>query len=504
MLRFNLFLWVFSLCFSSPSWGAEHLLKLETSLAEKLIPIQEKLSLNDVLQHVLNKNISLKIKRLQEENSKLDLAAAQEQLDARASIKSSLSDETTPTTSPFAPSGTSIALVSGNISQPLENGANLTLSASYIRSKTAYPNTVPIAFQSTINPTYQHQIDLIYRYPLFKGNHNLAYQAQLKQIHANQDVAHWQVMIEQEKLAAQAMQLFFQMKANRVAIEMSHDAVLRAKKLLTYQKKREHFGLIERADRLQANTLLSARKLELINAQTTWNSSQTSLNRLMHRAYNTPIQLDVRRHTTYPIGHIESLKNIAQDHRAMFMMLDAQEKAAHALLTQARENDQQQLDVIGQVGTRSLSGSSITAFGQGLTLQNRYLGVSLEWSDSLSQHDVKPSIQKAELALERIQLQREQALETINTDISQAMIQYQNAQMTQASAQKRIIMEQKKFNAEMRRYREGRSNTSTIIQFEGELRTAELQASLQDIQMQWAMKRIQLATGQLLQDFPKE
>ncbi|MDQ6994952.1 MAG: TolC family protein, partial [Mariprofundaceae bacterium] len=188
----------------------------------------------------------------------------------------------------------------------------------------------------------------------------------------------------------------------------------------------------------------------------------------------------------------------AKKNRAIFMMLDAQEKASHALLTQARENDQQQLDVIAQVGTRSLSGSSLTTLGQGFTLKDRYLGVGVEWSDSLATHALKPSIRKAELALERIQLQRQQAIENIITTISEASMQYNNASMTQAMAQQRVQMEKKNFQAEMKRYREGRSDTATVIQLEGGLRTAELQASLQKIQMQSAIYRIKLATGTLL------
>jgi len=255
------------MCFSSPSWGAEQRLQLEESLHSSKVISKTHLALKDVLRIVFAHNTWLKIKQLEEENFQLDAASTKEQLDPRASVKSSLSDETTPTTNPFAPSGTNIALITANITQPLENGSLLSLSASYNRSKTTYPNSVPKAFQATINPTYQHQIDVIYRYPLFKGHDNLAYQAQLKQISANKHAAHWQVMLEQEKLAAQVIQLFFQIAANQVAVELSRDAIFRAQQLLKYQKKREYFGLIEKADRLQAEALLSGRTLELINAQ---------------------------------------------------------------------------------------------------------------------------------------------------------------------------------------------------------------------------------------------
>jgi len=502
MIRFQFSLLVLSLCLSSPVWGAELALQPAPLLSPSHTPhpiATHALSLQDVIQHIFSNNPALNITRLQEKSLKIDHAAIEEQLNPQASIKTTYSDETKPSVSSFAPSGTSIGLLSGSISKPLQDGSLLTLSANYTRSHTAYPSSVPIFFQSTINPTYQQQIDLIYRYPLFKGHDNLAYQAQLKQMDANQHAAHWQVMIQKEQLATQAIQLFFQMQANKIAIDLAHSAVIRAKKILRYQKNRENFGLIEKADRLQADALLAGRNLDWVNAQATWNNSQTSLNRLMHRAYNTPIQLHSGMQLRQYTNNIHSLQIKAQHQRAIFMKLNAQEEAAHALLTQARENDRQQLDVIGQVGTRSLSGVPLTALRQGFTLNNRYLGVGLEWSDSFSQHDVRPNIQKAELALEQVQLQREQALDDINTEISQAMMQYQNARMSQSSAQSKVMLEKEKFKAEMRRYREGRSDTATIVQFEGDLRVAELQSALQQIQMQWALERIQLSTGELLQ-----
>jgi len=52
-----------------------------------------------------------------------------------------------------------------------------------------------------------------------------------------------------------------------------------------------------------------------------------------------------------------------------------------------------------------------------------------------------------------------------------------------------------KFREDMRRYREGRSDTSTIIQSEGALQQVSLQTSLQNIQRQQALFRIQLLTG---------
>ena len=481
--RITLTLCSLILSFSSPVWGAEQHLSLQT-----------------ILKTVLQQQPDLALSQLQQQQLRINQDAIQEQLDPRYSVSGTLSDEKSPTTSPFAPSGTTIGLLSGSISKPLEDGSTLTATASYTRAKTTYPNTVPTAFQASINPTYQHQIDLIYRYPLLRGHDNITYQEQLKQNEASIKAATWQTRIAQEQWAAQAIQLYYQLAANAIAMQISHDAVLRAKELLAYQKRREHFGLIEKADRLQAEALLASRQMDESNAQATWNSSQTSLNRLMQRDYDQPITLQPET-ISMPDHHaLNELLDLAKKQRPLFHMLDAQEAADFALLEQAREGEQRQLDLIGQIGSRSLSGSALTAYGQGFTLKDRYISMGFELSDTLNQHDSRPNIQKAELELERIHLQRLQGIENITTEITNALTQYNNGLMTKEASQKRAKTEKKKFTAEMRRYRQGRSDTATIVQFEGELRTAELQAALQDIQIQMALYQLKLSTGSLLKE----
>ena len=485
-MRFSLAALLCSLCLliSPPLWGAE-----------------SELNLHDVLKIILQNNPDLSLARLQQRALQLDHDSLQEQLDPRYAIKGNLSDETSPTTSPFAPKGTSIGLLSGSFTQPMENGSSLTATASYTRAQSSYPSTVPKAFQSTINPTYQHQIDFIYRYPLLRGHDNRVYQEKLHQNEASTQAAQWQVAIQQEQWLAQGVRLYFQLAANDIAIQLSKDAVLRAEKLLVYQKKREHFGLIERADRLQAEALLAAREMELTNAQATRSSTLTALNRLMQHEHDEPIEPQLPNLMMPKEQQVHLLLEQAKQQRPLFHLLDAQEEASAALLAQAMESDQRQFDLLGQIGSRSLSGSALTALGQGFTLKDRYIGIGFEVSDTLSQQSHRPAIEKAELGLERVRLQRQQAIENSITEMTTALTQYQNGHMTQAAAHKREAAEQEKFLAEMRRYREGRSDTATVVQFEGDLRTAELQAALQAIQIQLAIYQLQLATGSLLKAF---
>jgi len=461
---------------------------------------ESSLSLTDVLHIVLTSHPDLALARIQEQSLHIEKQNIEGMLDPTISLAGSLSDETKPTTSPFAPSGNSGRLISGNITKLLTGGSTLTGSFNYSRSKVSYPASVPTFFQATINPTYQQQIDLIYRYPLLRGRGNPTYNEQLSSNHYNQEAAHWRVAINQEQLAAQAIRLYYQIASNIIAKKLAYGTVIRAKKLLAYQKKRQRFGLIEKSDQRQAEALLSSRKMDYANAKATLRNTITALNRLMLRDANQPIQTNIHSiSNSLKTESIDTWLEQAKEQRPVFRMLDAQQASNNAKLALNHNQHETQLDLIAQVGSRSLSGSAGYTLGQGFTLNDRFISIGVELKDTLGGNRTKSAILKTELERERIHLQRRQAIENTKTELSTALTFYHNGKMMKSASKAHKQAEQKKFTSELKRYRDGRSDTATLIQFEGDLRNAELQAALQDIQIQLAKQQIELATGNLLQ-----
>jgi len=483
LFRFSFILLVYY-GFSFPSWGAE----IHDTATESL-------SLSTALQRVITHSSALHIAQLQEQDIHWDQQQLRASQDPKASIKGQISDDRTPSSSPFAPVQTRIAFIQGSITQPLGHGDSLTLSAQYTRAHSSYSSNIPLSFQSTMNPSYQQQIDFIYRYPLLKGHDNAAYLNQLQQLTHNQEALRWQRLAQREQLAAQVGQLYFQLAANHIAITLSQDALKRSQRMLAYQKKREYLGLAERSDRLATKALLAARQADVVNAKNTYRTTQTIFNRLMQQPYNTPITPTVSNPNTTKLPSLNTLIQQAEHNRPIFHALQAQIQAAQAQLRFVQNNDQAQLDVIGQIGTRSLSGTAGQTLVQGFSLKDRYIALSMEWSDSISQNDMHSSIRKATLQAERIRLQQQQTRNDTITELSKAITQWYNATQTEEALQHQQSIEQMKFQEDMRRYRDGRSDTATIIQSEGALQQVSLQTSLQHIQRQQALFRIQLLTG---------
>jgi len=155
---------------------------------------------------------------------------------------------------------------------------------------------------------------------------------------------------------------------------------------------------------------------------------------------------------------------------------------------------------VGTVGTRALERTPLAAAGTGFSIHDHFVGLSLELSDPLGRTAARAAIRKAELQRQRISAQRLSTLKQIRDDISSAHTAIVSGKPTLILAKKQVIAEHRKFKAEMRRYRQGRSDTATVVQFEGELRNASLNAELQELTIELAEKQFSWAQGRLIYD----
>jgi outer membrane protein TolC len=120
--------------------------------------------------------------------------------------------------------------------------------------------------------------------------------------------------------------------------------------------------------------------------------------------------------------------------------------------------------------------------------------------DSVGRNSAGAAIRKAELTRQRLNDQRQQSLELIRDDLSTAITAIETGIPNLRLSRLQAVAEEKKYNAELKRYREGRSNTATLVQFEGELRNAQLQERLQQLNLQLAHYQLAWAQGSLLKN----
>jgi len=457
------------------------------------------MSLKQVIETVLAHHPDLHVSRIDSAIAATEATRVEGLLDPVVTASIGASDEKIPTISDFQPSETRLGTLAGAISKPLASGG--TVGADFTYSRTSQGFKSPFAANLALfNPSYRNQLNINYRHPLLKGANRPDYNQALVSAGAGVSQTEKQRQVIAHNLTLQAINGYYQLASDDINIDIAEQAVKRARKLLAYQRSREQFGLIEKADRLQAAALLAARKTDLQRAKSVRLMNQSALNRIMSRVADANIAVMYGKQQSEPSPTIDMAVKQAEQLRPELQELQARMQAADALLSIARDADQLQLDVVATLGTRALDKTPFPAAASGFSTHDHFASLSLELSDALGRNTASAAIRKAELQRQRIEALRISALKQIRDDISSAKTAIISGKPTLRLAKQQVRAEQRKFNAEMKRYRQGRSDTATVVQFEGELRNAALNAQLQQLTIELAEQQLAWAQGRLLYD----
>ncbi|MDX8407106.1 MAG: TolC family protein [Mariprofundaceae bacterium] len=456
----------------------------------------EPMSLEEVIAEVLKHHPDLAVSRVDSDIARTEIQSTEGLLDPTVTASISAIQDKNPVSNSFQASKTQRGQLAAGISQPLASGGTLSANAAFNSAKQTFSNPVAASF-SLINPEYRNQIDVSYRHPLIKGADRPDYHYSLIAADAGYEAARLNQSIIAHNLTLQAINRYYQLASDDINIRIAEAAVQRAGKLLSYQHSRERFGLIEASDRLQAEALLAARQTALAQARARRASDLTALNRLMLRNPMQPIKAITGLHFPANPPRLNEALDSSRQLRPEFRALDARLKAAEAKLETARDQDQMQLDLVAQLGTRTLDGKAAMALKKSVSIHDHFASLSLEMSDVLNRNRPRASLRKAELARDRIVRERIQLQEIVRNDLANAITTINSGLPALAAAEAQADIEKKKFRAEMRKYREGRSDTTTLVQFEGDLSNAELQAELQRLNLELADRQLAWAQGRL-------
>lgn len=459
----------------------------------------EPVGLDTVIRNVLKRHPDIPLARLQTKLTRTDQQSIEGQLDPQVSLSVLATDSEDPSNSVFNPIKSNIfQQIKGDITKPLANGGTVTLGIDYNRRLLDFANNAS-AF-ARFDPSYHNQIDLTYRQPLLRGAGRPAYHQALTAALADESASILQEKVTARTLSRQAIQDYFDIAADEANRQVAEDAEKRAVKFLKYQRGRERFGLIEKADRLQAEALLATRRLDLAKAKSRVVQDTTALNRLMLRDTHIAIITRDKQRLDIPLPELDEAMDNVDKRRPELLALDARLKAAEARLEEVKDTDLTQVDLVGQIGSRSLAGTPGTAVRQGFSLADRFASIGVEISDTVVNNAAKAAIRKAMLEREQVLLQRKQTTELIKDDLANILALIRTGRKSWAAAKARVSAEQRKFQAEFARYREGRSDTATVIQFEGDLQGAKIEAALRRIALLRNQRQLAWVRGTLLSD----
>jgi len=461
--------------------------------------LAQEMTLAEAIQQAISKQPGLTLNRIDTDMADTEIQRIEGMLDPVVTASVGATDDKSPVSSTFQASRTLTGKIGAGISKPLANGDTIGASLAYNRTRQSFNNPAAAQF-ALVNPAYRGQIDLNYRHPLLRGNDRPDYNDALQAASNDVKASRLQRLTVARSLALQVSNAYYQVASDTIQLRLAEQAVQRAKRLLQYQSLRERFGLIEASDRMQAEALLEARRLDRIQASGQLANDRSALNRLLLLPPDQTIEPTVLPSpATAAPAAFDTLVDIATSKRPEFAILKARLDAAEARLQQAMDGESSQLDLVAQLGTRSLDTSSGTAAGKAFGTTNHYAALSVEFSDALGNNSARAGIRKAELARSRIVEERRQTLEVVQDDLARTWTSLQSSIPAYRQARLRVAAEQRKLEAELKRYREGRSDTATIVQFEGDFSNAERQAELLAVSLALTTTQLDWAQGSLLE-----
>lgn len=463
-------------------FAVKHFIYLSLLVSLTTPAYSQRLTIEQVLQNVIDhypsiKTASIQVEKAKQESIKIDSQLGW-QLGAQAGISRNVSL--------FGIASDKLD-ASGSLSHQLKSGSRLSIDASISHEDSE------TAFAGLPDPATSTGIDFSFREPLAQGADNPSFNEAKLKAEAGVII----VIAEKEKLYDQLAEniigLYLSAAITQERISNIDKAVKRTQRLQTFIKNRENLGIAETKDTLQVNAQLLSQKAELSALNISWHKQRISLNRLMGISADQDFIPVITHGSEYQKSFDMAYKS-ATHHSPKIKSIDGRILQADSAIRLQRDAEKDNLDLILFIGARNKSGDIAT----GSTDESDIVGgARLEFSQSQDKSGLDAQLYQAQLERSAAIEEKHQILEDLHYDLSSLLIEMKASQEALSAYGDSVESEHKKLKEAETRYKTGRADTDQLIQFESQLSTAELSLELQKIEFVRRFLMLQLKQGKL-------
>lgn len=443
----------------------------------------ERLSLEQVIQKVVDHYPSIKTAAMQLEQARQENKRIQSQLGWQLNAQAGISHNLSLIGSPV-----DTLQLGGGLSRLLESGDSMSLNAAVAH------DDADAAFATLPNPSTSTSVDFNYRMPLQKGKDNPAISQGLASAQAGVQLSESQYLALYDQLATQVVDLFYAAANTQARIHNSQQAIKRTLRLQAYIKSRADLGVSEDKDLLQVRAQLKAQQADQQALKISWQQQQVSINRLTGLPWDRGFVPVLSKPSIGSAYVFDELFAESKGYSPLLKTIQARVQLADSKIQLQRDSRKDQLDLVMFLGDRDLRGDITT----GNYSENELVGgVSLEFGRSLDLSGRDAELYQAQL--ERgIALQDQlQVYEDLNYNLASILTQIRTGEQALKAYRQSMKAEQAKLKEAEQRYRDGRTDTDQLIQFENQLAGVELAVALQQLELGRLQHTLKLVTGRL-------
>lgn len=445
--------------------------------------LAEKLTLQQVLQRVMDhypsiKSAALQVQRAREENIK-----AESQLSWLLNANAGYARQT----SLFGTASDRYSF-GGGLNRDLSNGGLLGLNASLAKddAEDTFGPTVP-------NPSTKTRFDINYRHRLQKGEGNPQFAESKVTAQAGEQLAQSDELSLYDDLASQVIELYISAATTKARINSIDKTIERAIRLKKYIDDEFKLGLSEEKDVLQVNARLSINEADKKSLLVIWQQQLISLNRLMGRQWDKGLMPELKT-TSTGVMSFQKIYSEAQNYSPLLKGVEARLILTNSAIRSSRDQQKDQLDLVMFLGNEFNEGD--TSLGD-LSESELVGGISLEFNRGLDKSGLNAALRQAHFDRGVALQDKKQLLEDIQYNVSSLLAEIKTSEQALQAFRKSVKAERKKLDEAILRYKDGRIETDRIIDFESQLATAELSYDLQAIELSRRYHKVNLLRGSI-------
>jgi outer membrane protein TolC len=442
----------------------------------------EPLTMERILQKVVNHYPSLKIASMQVEKASKETLRVNSQFGWQLSGQSGISHETS-----LLGTGVDRMMVGGGAVKKLDSGDILTLTGSL-----RLDNEENTIFPTQPDPSTNLDFEVNYRKALGKGADNLDYALAATQATVGTQMAQAQQRVQYDQIASQVLALYLQAVITHKQIENVEISIQHSLRLDKFVKSRLGLGISESKDELQVTAQLNGLRAKLKGLQLQWVQQEITLNRLMGLPWNSQLEINLSNSELTQPDLLDNYVAEATLYSPELTIIDSELTLADTLIRSKSNNRKDKLDLVGFIGNEYSSGP---AMGSTTTISEPTIGLRIEYQASLDRSGYDAELSQAYLDRSIALQKRLDTKERIYYQLASLLAEIRESKAAHAAAQLSMQSEQAKLTEAEQRYRKGRIEIDRLIQFESQLTESKLAVALQQVELERRAQQLALLRG---------
>jgi len=371
-----------------------------------------------------------------------------------------------------------------------ENGGRLTLGYDYGYSEQTFSSLADALQQHSNGLTVQ------YKLPILKNKGGVLSRLDYELQGFNIDVVEINAQENQENFLAQIAERYIDWVLESERLRISESRLHLAEQEYKLIRKKLHAGLSARVDELRAKDAVINAEQALLKARSDWMAVKVEL--AAQADYSDLLEsmpvFDLYQIKKIPLEKdaLEELRSYSRLLKSIDLQLERLSKQQHGFEEQKKPD----LDVVLGGGLRSED----RRFSDASTFDKPQYFVGLEFRYPLGQTSARSNVSRALIQRRQLQEERASIVRQLKADVRAVLVQLVEINKILSLNQRQITVARQKTGEEWKRYNQGRSELTFVIQSRDNERNSQLSYAANAAFYQKLLLRYRALTDRLLLD----